>query len=649
MSLAGNWRFQQGDHPYLSSPALADSAWQLAAVPAAWPQLGAGATGIGWYHARITVADSLQLGSLGVLLEKVYVACEIYWDGKLVAQNGIVASSAREEIPGDDAFLCTLPTGQMAPSSHLLSLRVSNHHTLEGGMSLAPRIGRHSSLVDLQNFRKSLYGFFFGIFFISGLYHLALSFAGHLRREYLLFTVLSWCFAAFVFLDGLADLVDANPNAYVLRIQLTWITTLLLVAFAYWFVVTQFDYPHHWLRRVVLIATALFMLPLLYRESLYDMRLEWQLRDLWIQSSAFVGAYLAVWAVRHRKPGSLILAVGTLVLGIGAFLSVYLDSSLLAFGAFTVFAYAISLTLSSKMGALEDEIKRMLAIFRMFVPEQLLDRIAKQGLDSIRLGSASEESASILFSDIRSFSSIAENLTPAATLGFLNSFMQRMAPIIQANNGFVNQFIGDAIMAIFYAPTHSADAVDTAIAMRRTLEEFNHARQHRGESRIDIGIGINSGHVILGTIGSRTRMDSAVIGDAVNLGARIEQLTKRYRVGILITDRNYSRLPDPEKYCCREVDIVQVKGKTKVVTLYEIFDADPEPLKHKKFACLHDYHQGLLYYRAMEWEKAIAAFSRTLKILPNDPVAELYVERCILLQRRPPPLEWNGVTVLQTK
>ena len=120
-------------------------------------------------------------------------------------------------------------------------------------------------------------------------------------------------------------------------------------------------------------------------------------------------------------------------------------------------------------------------------------------------------------------------------------------------------------------------------------------------------------------------------------------------VGILITDNNYMELPNREKYCCREVDIVQVKGKTKVVTLYEIFDADPEPLKQQKVACLADYYQGLLYYRAMEWDKAVAAFSRSLKTFPRDPVAELYIERCILLQRQPPSPEWNGVTILEAK
>jgi len=647
--LSGNWRFHFGDDPAYASSGFADSSWQLVAVPDTWSRRNLPSAGIAWYRSMIAISDTAAMGAIGLYFEHVHMAMEVYWNGELIGSNGKVANRAGEETAGNDAFLCRIPTGKIANGAHLLALRISNHHAVSGGISLPPKIGGYKKLADYQNAHHYFYGFLFGIFFISGLYHLSLYWCGRARREYLLFALLSFGFAIFVFIDPMSDLFQANQHFFRLRFQALWLDTLLLVALGYGFMVTQFDYPHRWLMRLVVAATLLLIPAVFYRENIFDMGLEWQVRNWWIQSTALGSVYLSFWALKQRRPGSLILVFGTLLLGAGGFLSVHLDSSLIAFFAFAIFVFAMSITLSNKMSVLENEVKKMMQVFRLFVPDQVLARIAKNGIDSIRLGSVEDGYASILFSDIRSFATVAETLTPSETLGYLNAVMQRMAPIVQAHNGFVNQYVGDAIMAIFYSPTHTRDAVNSGIAMRHALRQYNLEREQRGEEHIEIGIGINSGRVIMGTIGSPTRMESAVIGDAVNLASRIEQLTKRYRVGILIAENNYLELPDREKYCSREVDVVQVKGKSNVVTLYEIFDADPAPLKQQKIASLADYYQGVLYYRAMEWEKAVEAFSRCLKIYPRDPVAELYVERCILYQRQPPPPEWNGVTVLTAK
>jgi class 3 adenylate cyclase len=141
--------------------------------------------------------------------------------------------------------------------------------------------------------------------------------------------------------------------------------------------------------------------------------------------------------------------------------------------------------------------------------------------------------------------------------------MTRMQPVIHANGGFINQFVGDEIMAIFYKSGHSEDAFQTAIAMRKVLQEHNHERSQRGEPPIDIGVGINTGKVIWGTIGSEVRMESAIIGDTVNLASRLQSLTKHYGTGVLAAESAYRQIPNPEKYRCRPVDVVQVKGKTQ--------------------------------------------------------------------------------------
>jgi class 3 adenylate cyclase len=316
---------------------------------------------------------------------------------------------------------------------------------------------------------------------------------------------------------------------------------------------------------------------------------------------------------------------------------------------FAAFTMAMAASLSRKVAGIAREVRRGRDVFRLFVPEQLLDKIAKEGLDSIKLGSVEEGKATVLFTDIRSFASIAENLSPGDTLAFLNSFMQRMQPIIHDHGGFICQFVGDEIMAIFYMPEQGAAAVRAAIDMRMALETHNHERLSRGEQPIDAGIGVNTGRVILGTIGSEARMESCVIGDTVNLASRIQGLTKFYGVKVLISESTYRELQSPGQFHAREIDLVQVKGKSRPVAIYEIFDADSEELKALKRAALAPHERGLRYFRERGWEKARTEFEACLALSQEDSIARLYLERCEEYFNHPPGPEWNGVTVLHDK
>lgn len=273
-------------------------------------------------------------------------------------------------------------------------------------------------------------------------------------------------------------------------------------------------------------------------------------------------------------------------------------------------------------------VRRTRDVFSLFVPEPVLDKIAKEGLESIKLGGAEEGIATILFTDIRSFSAIAEKLSPNETLAFLNEFMQRMQPVIHRHGGFINQFVGDEIMAIFYLSGHEDKAIEAAIEMRKTLDEHNRERLERGEPRIDIGVGVNTGKVIWGTIGSEVRMESAIIGDTVNLASRLQNLTKHYGVGVLVSESAFREISNPERFCYREVDVAHVRGKTRPVVIYEFFDAEADMVKKQKLACLSQYNRGLQYFHAEDWQQAKALFEACLEIFPEDPISRIYLERC---------------------
>ncbi|MBF0328893.1 MAG: response regulator [Nitrospirae bacterium] len=276
--------------------------------------------------------------------------------------------------------------------------------------------------------------------------------------------------------------------------------------------------------------------------------------------------------------------------------------------------------------------------FGRFVPNQFLNFLGKEEVEHVNLGDATEQELSVLFSDIRQFTSISEKLTPEENFRFLNEYLRYIGPVITSNGGFIDKYIGDAIMALFPG-IHSGvadDAVIAAIGMRHSLSEYNLERKKTGHSAIDIGIGINTGRMTLGTIGFETRMDSTVIGDTVNLASRIEGITKKYNIPIVISEFTIRKLREPEKFHIRELDKVRVKGKEEPITVYEIFDADPESIKEAKIKSLNVYNEGLSFYRTHRWEDALKVFIELAKLLPVDDVVKIYIERCRKFITAPP-------------
>ncbi len=206
--------------------------------------------------------------------------------------------------------------------------------------------------------------------------------------------------------------------------------------------------------------------------------------------------------------------------------------------------------------------------YQRFVPRQFLQLLEKSSILDVELGDQVQLEMSVLFSDIREFTTLSEKMTPKDNFQFINTYFSRMETAILENNGFIDKYVGDGIMALF---SRSADdAVNAGLAMLQQLQVYNQERIKVGDSQIHIGIGINTGHLMLGTVGGRSRMDTTVISDAVNLASRVENLTKNYKISLLITQYTYARLLNPQNYFIQAVDTVQVKGKSEQVTIYQV-------------------------------------------------------------------------------
>ena len=276
-----------------------------------------------------------------------------------------------------------------------------------------------------------------------------------------------------------------------------------------------------------------------------------------------------------------------------------------------------------------------------FVPKQFLEYLGKDSIADIQLGDQVQKEMTVLFSDIRSFTSISEQMTPKENFNFLNNYLGYMEPVIRNNNGFVDKFMGDSIMALF--PDNTEDAINAAIEMRIKLIEFNHIISQFGQTPIDSGIGIHTGSLMLGIVGGEGRMEGTVISDAVNLASRLEGLTKLYGSSIIITEETLIKISDPTSYHYRFLDIVKVKGKKEAVYIFEIIDGDPEDIRELKAKTKDLFTQAIQAYKSKEFSQALDAFKEVVDINPFDMASLQYIQRCRKFIDLGFPDDWDGI------
>ena len=280
-----------------------------------------------------------------------------------------------------------------------------------------------------------------------------------------------------------------------------------------------------------------------------------------------------------------------------------------------------------------------------FVPHQFLAALGREHIQDVELGDSASKELSVVFSDIREFTPLIERLGPEKSIRFINSFLRHMEPSILKHGGFVDNYIGDAVMALFDDPVDGA--VAAGVDMLRALERFNEVRLRDGAAPVQIGVGINTGPLMLGTIGGPSRMKCSVIGDTVNLAARVESLTKQLGVPMLIGEDTFSRLRDPSRFRIRPVDRVRVVGRTDPVTLYEVFDTNPEPLRHAKLESIATYGLGLKAYYERRFDDAVHCFTECTT--PGDVRVEAFLRRATELAARDPGPDWDGVLTMTRK
>ncbi|MCG6170033.1 adenylate/guanylate cyclase domain-containing protein [Leptospira sanjuanensis] len=423
----------------------------------------------------------------------------------------------------------------------------------------------------------------------------------------------------------------------------------------------------------LLIAIATLVEP--FRYTMTSLRL-WQISIL---PTLVYLLYFMSKAVYLRKKDAILLATSMFTV---VFIAVYdvIDSvffqSGIRFTQFAYFLFVVALTtilanrfislyrqsedLNIELSQQKLELARQKNAFFRFVPVQFLNVLGKDSAVEVNLGDSVLKEMSVLFTDIRSFTTISEQMTPEENFRFINDYLASMEPVIQKHEGFVDKFMGDGILALFsgegeamhpslQGKTSADKAILAAIEMKKKVQSINAEAKDSHFRGLKIGIGINTGNLMLGTVGSRSRLDTTVIGDTVNVASRLESLTNLYRADILITKNTLSSMTIADGLAIREIDSVVVKGKTDPIIIYEVYEADAPHIRKLKDTTLPLLTRGIILYKVADFQEALINFEQALKVFPEDIVSILYRKRCQEYIASPPTGNWIGVQHLLEK
>ncbi len=642
--LDGNWNFYWNELKS-SEEILQEQNLTLTTikVPGSWNDFlhngkKIGGSGFATYSLKIILPSSLKGKILTLKIPHMGTAYRLYVDNELLAQNGVVGKSYEEMKP---QYLSLTRSFIVSGDSILITVHVSNFHHRKGGIRFDSfYLGKEDQLQTLQA-QSTIYTFFLmGSLVIMTIYHLGLFFLRKEDAAALVFGIFCFLVSVRLFFVGDVWITTIFPNMdwswmYRLEYLSLYLTAPTFSLFTYFVFKKEFH------KKVLFTALAIYTifscLVLFTKPSIFSLSLTF------FQGFAVLNTlyafYVIILEVRNKKEGAIAALIGFSFFVLTIINDLLFNNeivitgygNLLPFGVF-LFIFSQSFILSQifsnafkSVNILSNNLSLTNAAYSRFVPVEFLKYLNKKSIMDIQLGDQMQKEMAILFSDIRSFTDLSEKLTPKENFNFLNSYLKRMSPAIQKNNGFIDKYIGDAIMALF--PGDVEDAINAAVDMQKELRIYNQHRLKLGYDPIKVGCGIHTGNLMLGIIGADDRMEGTVIADSVNVASRIEGLTKVYDASILISDVILKKVKDSNSFHYRYIDKVKVKGKSEYTVIYEIYDGQPDFLIELKNQTKEFFEKGITLYYEKNFKEAIPAFLRVMEINPNDVASTIYLKR----------------------
>ena len=668
--LAGdNWRFIAGDNPAYAEAAFDDSAWKKLNINNEWRLQGVDYDGVAWFRKKLFIGEQFADKKIGLLVPTVSAAYELYINGMRLGGRGAIGAKGELQVVKEDVYLYQIPRRLLrAGEINSIAFRIRSIDSV-GGIygDLDFLIGEYEQLYWHHLRAQVIFGLLAGAFFIIGLYYAVLYFSSREQKAPLYFAGLAVFLGLFIL--GMKGMTHIFTGSYAFHLTCIHLPILTL---PFWLLNFGFDFFEKPKTRMLKIVSflswfnvLLFSPVLVFPEKLLQLYLNsvFMLAFLMVAYALVYFLYITYKAVRERKGGALVVTTGILFYfgcttnDMLSYLNVIHSVRLSDAGFLTLtFCMAVALAIQiarvyrdkeeAQRNALESQ--TLLAdSYARFVPRQFLVNLGKESILDVKLGDQVQKQMAILFADIRSFTKLSESMTPAENFNFINSYLKRMTPIIQKHYGFIDKFLGDGIMALFENSTE--DSLNAAIDMQKYMVEYNQHRSKQNYPPINIGVGVHTGNLMLGTIGSEGRMDGTVISDAVNLASRIEGLTKLYGIKIATSDETLGTLKIPQAYNYRFIDRVKVVGKDKPVGVIEVMDGDSAEQLEKKMATLPDFTEALAMYYRRDFDGARSLLSRVIGRNPEDKAAKLYYERCAYFKEHGLPPDWEGVQALDSK
>ena len=612
-------------------------------------------SGYATYRLLIPIPESEIGQTLGVKISYSATASRLWVNGKIISEDGQVGVSRKDMTPRYSNQIHSF----VAENPIEILIHISNFNHKKGGLWQSVLVGTEEEIIK-TNSSALFYDFFlFGVLSIMTIYHFGLYILRREESTYFYFGLFCLIISIRILFTGETWITSMIPSInWDLQIKIEYITFYIspqvFASFLYYLYSAEFMKKIWLILNVVgttFVGIVLFTPPIFFTQTL-------PFFQLFALFSGLYFIYVLVLAIIRKRVGAIAACVGMAMFFISMIGDIiinelYGSSFLTPFGVF-IFIFSQSFILSlifsktfKTTQSLSVHLKSTNLAYSRFVPTDFITFLHRDDITQVLLGDQTKTEMSVMFCDIRSFTELSESMTPEETFKFLNAYLKRVGPIIRNNNGFIDKFMGDGIMALF--PLNPEDAVLAAVQMQSAVMEYNVLRTKSNYKPIQIGIGIHVGNLMLGTIGEANRMDATVISDAVNLASRLEGLTKIYGAPILISDATFQRIKNQDNYQYRMLGRVQVKGKKESVGILEIIQDQSHDVAEIKSKSKPMFERGIFYYLQKDFEAAANVFKAVAKANPEDKAAILFQSRCEYYLKHGTTEAWDGVEVFEVK